>query len=496
MSTVIFLSNRDVRAVVGSGKKGRMTVTRACCAQAPEGSIINGQVIDEEAFDEFLPKFWEENQLPRKDVTLVLGSSQAVTRVLQVPKMSHRRLMEYLPREFAATEERKDPAFGYAVLGREGTMMNLVATMIDRSYLEPHLERFKRMGVRVDSIVSLVASEIMAMDQLSYLKGKTCIIQGLSGMTLTNILYVNGAYFQYNAGRIFGERGTPAFGIECARSISNMQQFLKTQQVEETVTHVYLGGEFQDDDLEICRESILQMDDSLEVEKLYEEQGGTVSFQPDGRERFENYIMMMGGLLVPPGKNNLFYQYRQDRESVRQRREMMRYLVPAALMFLVLAGIGVVQAALWFARTDVVNQQFNYLDNQLVIERAAEYDRLVGENAVLDTRIDVITKTMDSLDSYPVYTSQVKQTILECAAGVASADITGVDLDTGTVSIDAFSGNAEGAHQFVDRLEARMDVFQTVFYDGFQYDERSGLWKAAVKCYLTVPSDGPGEVAS
>lgn len=494
MSTVIYLSNRDVKAVVGTGKNGRMTVTRACRAQAPDGSIINGQVINEEAFDSFLSEFWEENELPRKDVVLVLGSSQAVNRVLQVPKMSHRKLMDHLPREFATAEERKDPAFGYVVLGQEGSMVNLAATMIDRSYLEPHLQRFKNMGIKLNSVVSLAVAEIMSVDCLSYIKGKTCIIQGLDGMSLTNILYVNGAYFQYNSSRIFGERGTPAFGIECARSISNMQQFLKTQQVDEVMTHVYLGGEFQDEDVEICRESIQQMDDSLDVEKLYEEQDGAVRFQADGHVWFENFIMMMGGLLAPRGKSNLFYQYSQDRETVRRHRELLRYVIPVALAAFLLGGIGVAQAALWFARTEVVNRQFDYLDNQLVIERAAEYDRLVGENAMLDSRIGVITKTVENLNSYPVYTSQVKQAILECAAGVASADVTDVDLATGTVSISASSGNAEGAHQFVDRLEARTDLFQAVFYDGFQFDEKSGLWKASVKGYLTPPENGLEEV--
>ena len=81
-------------------------------------------------------------------------------------------------------------------------------------------------------------------------------------------------------------------------------------------------------------------------------------------------------------------------------------------------------------KRQVVNRQFDYLDNQMVIERAAEYDRLVGENAMLDSRIGVITKTVENLNSYPVYTSQVKQAILECAAGGASADVTDVDLAT------------------------------------------------------------------
>lgn len=67
MSVVIYLSNQDVRAVVGTGKGGsQVSVSRVFRAEAPEGSIINGLVTNEEAFDAFLREFWENSQLPGK----------------------------------------------------------------------------------------------------------------------------------------------------------------------------------------------------------------------------------------------------------------------------------------------------------------------------------------------------------------------------------------------------------------------------------------------
>ena len=491
---MIFLSNRDVKAMVGTGKNGRVTIAGTYRAQAPEGSIINGQVIDQEAFDAFLKEFWQDNRLPKKDVILVLGGAQSSNRVLEVPKMSQRKLLEHLPREFAAVEERKNPAFGYAMMNQEGTMVRLAAVMMDRSYLEPHMQRFKSMGIRLNSVVPSAAAAIMCMNCLSYIEGKTCVIQLLDGMLLTNILYVGGTYFQDNSSRIFGERGTPAFGIECARSISGVQQFLKTQQTAETVTHVYLGGAFREEDVEICRESILQMDDSLTVERLYAEKDGAIRFQEAQQDQLGDFIMLVGGLLVPCGKNNLFYQYRRDPETIRRHREMLRYVLPALLTVVVMSGIGAAQAALWFSRTEAVTSQFDYLENSAVIEKVAEYERLTMENEELDSRIEIVGKTMDNLNTYPIYTSHIKQTIVESAAGVASADITGVDTEKGEVSVNASSPNAEGAHQFVDRLEKRTDVFQSVYYDGFEYDDKSGAWKASVKCYLAAPAAGAEEV--
>lgn len=495
MSVVIYLSNQDVRAVVGSGKNGQASVSRVCRAQAPEGSIINGLVTNEEAFDLFFREFWENNKLPKKGVILVLGSAQAVTRQLDVPKMSHKKMMEYLPREFASVERTKDPVYSYVRMSLNGAMCHVLATMIDRSFLEPHMERFRSMGIRLESVVMATMAEIQSLNHLSYLKDKTCIIQMLDGMSLLNILYVGGQYYQFSRSRVFGERGTPGFGVECARTISNQQQFLKTQQIEDRITHIYLGGEFEDDDFEISRDSIFQMDGELEVEKVRPEQDGRIRFHPEqGFGGFGHFVTAIGGLLVPKDKSNLIYQYRQNPERIRHRRELVRYLAPVAAVLLGLGAVAAAQAFIWFSRVDVVNEQFSYLENPIVIERAAEYDQLAAENAILDSRIEIVRKTMGNLDTYPVYTTHVKQVIQECAAGFASADITSFEASQGKVTVEASSQDAERIHQFVGRLEDRTDLFREVFYDGFNFDERSGTWKSSVACYLVGPQQAGGEV--
>ena len=100
-NTVIFLSNQYVAALEGAVKEKKLTISRVCSAQAPEGSIINGTVTEKEEFDCFFRKFWEKNHLAHRNVTLVLGSAQAVSRQLLIPEMSHAKRMEYLRKEFS-----------------------------------------------------------------------------------------------------------------------------------------------------------------------------------------------------------------------------------------------------------------------------------------------------------------------------------------------------------------------------------------------------------
>ena len=478
-----------------------MTITRTCRGEAPEGSIINGQIINEDDFDAFLLDFWVKNALPKKDVVLVLGGTASANRRMQVPKLNHDQLMDYLPREYAATEQRKDPVFAYMVQGQQGKLKELYTTMMERSFLEPHLTRFKKLGITLSGVVAADIGRVVALDNLSYLAGKTFVVQALDGMSLNNILYVNGQYYQHNTRRIFGERGTPAFGVECARNVSSLQQFLKTQQIDSAVSAVYLCGEFGAEGLEVCRESILQMDDSLEVDRLYEEPGGAISYRAEETEEFDYYTSLIGALMVPTGAGSLLRQYYHSPEQVKKQKARIRRILPMAVTGVVLAVVAAAGGVLWYRLADQVSQQLDYMGNAAVIEHVAEYDRLQTENEALGKRADVVEKTRKNLASYPVYTSQIKQTVQECAAGLATVELTSFDQQTGVLSINASSTSAEDVHQFVNRLEERSDLFQNVYYDGFQMDERSQLWNTAIQCYLVGPEaeetgTGAGEVTS
>ena len=69
---ILYLSNRLVQAVEMKDKNTALI----CQELAPEGSIINGIVTDEEVFLPFIKNFFSRNKLPRKECTLVVNSTQ------------------------------------------------------------------------------------------------------------------------------------------------------------------------------------------------------------------------------------------------------------------------------------------------------------------------------------------------------------------------------------------------------------------------------------
>lgn len=511
MSTVIVLSNQDIRAIVGSVRGKKIVVERAYHAQAPEGCMINGQIIHEEEFMKFVSKFIADNKLPKKDVTIVLGSVSEVNRNIQLPKMSEKKTLECIAREFASVERTKDPVYGYTILpGQQETpcgytwlpkkqgrnkekSREMIASMVERGSLEPHLARVKSAKIKVNSISLVLEAQMALFGRLSYLKEAACVVQVLEGINVLNMLFDGGRYIQFTRTRVFGDRGTPAFGVECARAVSNMQQFLKTQHAESEIAKVYLCGEFAWEDYDICQESMTQMNGDLEVQMLKEDSKCGISF-PEGVE-FGQYVTAVGALLIPKGRSNLLYQFQHDPESVQRRRELVSCLLPPVLVFAACAAGSIALGMVWFARADEVAWQYEYMSSPLITQQVAEYDQMETKNQEIDTAILLSGDSWRYLISYPVFSSATRQLIEACADELGTAAIISYEANSGNVKLEVSASEAEHLYQIVGRLEERTDVIAEVFYSGFNYDERAGAWKAMVNVCLRGTENTEQEVA-
>lgn len=175
MKTVVYLSNQTVKVVTGEVKRNRIMVERVFREDVPRLSIVNGQATDDLRFTEFLGSFWERHKLPRDKVYLVVSSTQTVIRLFQLPPMSHRKMMGYLPREFADVERMREPVYGYSVLGKgkPEPMLRMFGVMMEQKFLREHLERFGRLGINLVSVETELTAKLHLLGSLERLKGKT-----------------------------------------------------------------------------------------------------------------------------------------------------------------------------------------------------------------------------------------------------------------------------------------------------------------------------------
>lgn len=488
MSTVIHLLNQDVRAVTGTVSGTKIEITGMYHAAVPEGIIANGIITNQEALEEFLQGFWEQHHLPKKDVYLGVGSASAVSRRIEIPCMTDKQIREYLPREFASVERTVDPVYTWIDLSKDGKKQTILASMQERSVLLQHVQMFKKLGIQLKSIQPEIISYVQLLRQISCLWDKSCVVQILDGMSVLNMVIVNGDFHMFSRSAVLSQRGTVGFGVECARIINNQQQFLRTQQVAETISDVYFAG-FSADDYELAADSISQMDDTIQSHQLTMEASDGIVFG-QGTEPDSAFLSTVGDLLSEKGKRNLYYQVLHDPNLQKRRRDLFMRVLPVGILTLVLAAFSVVQAVQWFHNTDRVNKIFDYMSNPTVQQAVADYDRLVQENSEMEQRTDVIDGTWRMVLTYPQYTSRVEQEISRCAAGIARTDVRSFSSIDGTIIVTAFTDDVDGMNRFVGRLEDETDLFDHVYYRGFEFDDSAGAWRAEITCYMTTPTTG------
>ena len=117
MSVSIYLNNLQVQIVNGTfGKKGKFQ--NSIIADAPDGSIINGIVMDQDSFVQFLNRVWAEYNLSKKDVHLVVNSNKIAGKNLEVPNMGKKKTLNFIMREFSDMQrEDAENTIAYTFLG-------------------------------------------------------------------------------------------------------------------------------------------------------------------------------------------------------------------------------------------------------------------------------------------------------------------------------------------------------------------------------------------
>ena len=341
----VYLGNKYIRVVEGSMSGNRLHIKQAYETVDNKGTIINGTIVDEAALGELISGLWDAYKLPKKEVNLVLDSTQFHTRNMQVPQMSEGKKLEYIRREFTGVENMESPVFGYFRLKKvtKGKIDLITAMATPRNYAEQFISLFKKLGIHLTGIESVNASMNRMIDMLSPIKDKTCIIQFVEDMNLTSILYYNGGIETSSRKRLFAEPGTPAYVVEIARAVTNITQFAKTQNIDGLITHVFIAG-ITGEDMEIYEDGIRNINPELVTEPLTGGNRITVDKKQNTDELFSKNALAVGGLIKADDEVNIISRIKYTEEELEARKNRKKLIVPAAVVCGILA---VISAALF-----------------------------------------------------------------------------------------------------------------------------------------------------
>lgn len=474
----LYLSGNHIIALVGAVNGKKLTAQKLYTHRFEEPMMSNRKIIDVEAYQKALEAFFDQNNLPTRNINLILASSMFITKMVELPVMQPKELMGYIPREFNDVENRKEPIYGCSVINtvfkQEGQnekvrkYQHIFAAMIEREALDDVYDMMRALKLKVSSITMDQANIIRLMGRLPQVVNNTCIVQIMQGNSMTNILYIDGKYTYSTNSRLFSEIDTPGYGVEIARSVSNIIQFMKAQQIDAQIKNVYVAG-ISPDTFTYVDEGIYQINDQIQTDWISGE--GIIDWRIEGQE-LTDCISMIAGLQTESGKTTIKKQYMKHSPRGKAMLAAIKnwsLVVGVALIMIIIMIVLGVQYFSNSARIDVANA---YLTNPTVAQEKAEYEQLLSSNELTTQQITYVQGVKKAIQSYPLCNSQVLEDFEACVDGLAKVSVTSFDSASGTMTTAMTAEDVQDINQLVTRL-IEDDMFTNIEYTGYTYNENA-----------------------
>lgn len=482
MTTIVYLSNQMVQAVEMKSN-GSVSVYEEL---APEGSIINGIVTDEEVFGDFLKHFFAAGKLSKKDCTLVLNSTQITTRILELPRTGYNDLNNMMLHEFGDSRtENMLMVFLPMSMDHTSRMMKLLASAADKNYIESYVKLFAQAGIEVKCIEpAMINFTRRFMEETSVTK-KNCVVQIYDGSEVISILFVEGSYLYSQRNRIFADSDAEGFTKEIRAVAQRLRQFATSQKIEKPVERLLICGTDQKkivetmlekDDLDSDAEILEYKDSNLKIHKKKSGSGPVDFVYALERQK-------------PDKKLNYIWKMHHDSPENRKKREAFHLALPAILALVICLVITAFLAnSYWMNLHSAQNLQESIRENDT---ESAAYDLSEANVNRLKNQVANAQLLWDQLMSYPTITSGLNTKLQECAGTDVQAEITSFNRDTGVITIEASAMDVKVIHQFVECLQ-EISEFRHVEYSGYTFVKAQGNYSIHVVCVLNEGA-GRGE---
>ncbi|NLW70868.1 MAG: hypothetical protein GX061_07295 [Eubacteriaceae bacterium] len=479
MDTAVYLSNNQVHVVLGdSGKKFK--IRKVCSMVMKSECMINGVVTSEADFIREFTEFWQKNSLPKKNVILVVNSSQFALKAITVPTVGEKKTLEMVTREYSDADRADEPIYDYFEIARNNTehTTDIFTVMAPGTYIRNFGDLFAKMGITLKGIIPSQMSAVKLLSTLKRLKQETAIILILDGTMLINLLWVNGKYNYSQRTRMINDPGTEAFVNEIVTNVNSMNQFSVSQRNSSPVSSVYMCGVALDV-VNYCVDAIGDM--GIILKKLPESDPAVGGLS--GKLSLADSVSTLGALLTRKIDVNLIEAAKERARKATRTSETGKLVTPviitAVVCALTMAGFLIVNAYY----NNKLEERTAYLMDPLNIKASQDAAALVKENEALSLKLRAVTNALDTLAGYPRMNSDVLAEIDSCGLDIVTMQLTGYNASTGQLTFVAKAGKVVEINHYIDRLKAT-GLFDTVQYTGYTYSTGERLYRINVACYL------------
>lgn len=481
MSVSVYLSNQQIQIAVGNrGKKAGLS--NVYTTLAPEGSIINGIVMNPTNFGEFLKEYWTKNNIPLKDIYLVINSNKIAGKQIELPKMNKEKSLDFIQREFAdmGRDEDSEQVFAYTKLSENAKekMAKVYGESAPVDLLRDYVKIFEFMGAELKGIFSSEGSIIGFTRETAAKQAKSFILQLSNDNLLANVVFVDGEFFYYNSVRCFNTPGTDEHLEECIKSLSQLSQFLQTRGLKGQFEKLFVAG-WESSKVTFYQELVNGQGINTPVEVLRPGvgKGDVQDIEAAG------YLFPVSGLYDFGKEANLLVSMNTVKRDEKEADKLKQKIVIGSF---VTAAMVIAIAASWTVRLlkkSKLDELKEYNEN--VAMDVARYDVLLERSEAIETKYKAMDDITKKIDSYPIATEEIVQIIKDTAEGYAIIEIGNFDAEAGVINVTAKAADVDLINQYIKVLN-KMDIFSSVNYTGYSYsgDDAGGIWDIHVACTL------------
>jgi hypothetical protein len=485
MAVTVFLSNTNIQIVVGSGSAAGANVKRLVSVSIPNGAVLNGVVMDENALVAAIKECWKINKLPKGDVTLILNSPQLRANFIDLPVMPDKKTTEYVQRETKDARLSK-PVSSWYLVERNPKLktQKIVSETADAQFIDTYVSIFQKAGIRLIDIHDGVTRAINLLKGAT--RNKTVVYMILDGTSLVTIFFEKGMYYYHSTKRVFNQPGSSEFAREIFSAISEIRQFASVQKLEDAVEEIQFAG-LGEQQVSRLAEDMGDIDSNI---KLSAVSCPSYVKSKNNSKQFPYFVYPIAGLTkISAARFDIMTANRKSADKFIRKHNLLKVVVPAAGFLLLLGIIYGALSAVTYLQQKQLSDLIKENSNPTILANVNKYERMADVVTGVGGRQGGLNILHKYLDSYPIPDSKVNTLISDAAFKYSvKVIVNSYDSASGVFSITAQASEVELINQFIADL-MKMDNFEKVDYTGYtaikEKDGTSG-WQINVVCALAA----------
>lgn len=484
IQTTIYFSSKHI-AVLQSRTKAktqRLEVLRKVLAPLPEGTVLNGLIMDEESLLKAFSGVQGE-LLGFKKVVFLIETTHTVYKLSMLPKVSHKETIKLIKNDFSnKLSPDKEYVVDYAIINTPNPQKKqrlVMSCAIDNALIDAYRDFFAKVGIKLARIDTAIDAAVQMLSGVNELWGREqaliCVVDHYI-VSLMNLLPDGEVFFSRT--RLVSEGTGEAYFNEIADAVYSNVRSRKAANRNEKMDNIYIfdSNVYAPD---VCR----GWAEGLGFKSIYVGAKSLINADDIKEEEADQYFYNLSAGIASVQKTLDLSKYRPDK-PVNRRAVRIGLTVFLIMVAVSVAVINLVVLYMdIFRMTRETNEIYDFVNAPETAEIIERYEVLASENGALAEQLARYEEYEDIVSE----TAIIRKSDIESIVAVLGdrAAITGIafDSDKKNLILNCEASNSDDIVGYIGAIRG-LKLFSRVDYIGYDMGQTSAnsWYRFAVTC--------------